>query len=131
MHDVPAQVRMLGALQLLCGLVNLAVGWGLAYAAWTLVGGIGSTVCTLGACPFGWFTCGFAGCLVGPLGAVEAIVGAWTLVNPASARTINQYLPLVQIPSVLLGDLVSPIVGAIAFLLLRDPEVAAYIEGSP
>ncbi len=73
--------------------------------------------------------CGFAGLLVLPIGVMETVVGLLTLVSPASARQLNKDLPSIQIPSRLLGNFASPILGGIAFFLLRDPEVAAYVEG--
>ncbi len=124
----PQQLKNLAVANLIGGLVNASFGGVIAYLAWSVVGGTCTTVCTLGLCPIG-FLMGFVGLLVTPLGMAEAALGLVTLASPEATRPVWRYVPYVQFGAILLGDFVSPILGALSVGLLRDPEVAAYLEG--
>jgi hypothetical protein len=50
-------------------------------------------------------------------------------VSPESARPLLRLLPYTQLAAILLGDVISPILGMVGLALTRDPEVTAYLEG--
>lgn len=127
MNPVPDKYKTLGLLQLVAGAVNVFMGWGLAMTMWSLFGTTFSLLCTMGLCPT--YLCGFVAVLILPVGIVEVIVGLMTMNQPESVRGVYKFLPYLQLPMILLGDIVSPIVGIVSLMNLRDPDVKAYIEG--
>lgn len=134
MDEVPQKFKTIGIVQLVAGLMNVFMGWGIAWFGWSLFGGIAGTVCTgvtMGLCPLTWFLflCGFVGFLVIPIGIVEAVVGLIALTNPGSVKGFISYVALAQIPCIFLGDIISPIAGIVSYMMAKDPEVAGYIQG--
>ena len=135
MDEVPQKFKTIGIIQLVAGLVNVFMGWGIAMMGWSMVGMLGGTVCTImtmGLCPLTYllYFCGFAAFLVIPIGIVETIVGLMCLTNPASVKGVIPYLAMAQVPAILLGDIISPIAGIVTFMTTKDPEVAGFIQGS-
>ena len=126
--QVPQQYKTLGIANLIGGLVNVTFGAFIASMIWSMGAGTCTTVCTFGLCPIG-FMFGFVGMLVWPVGMIEVVIGLLTLAQPESVKGANKFLPFVQFGAILLGDIVSPILGVVGMMMTRDPEVAAYIEG--
>jgi hypothetical protein len=59
---------------------------------------------------------------------VEIMVGIIGIASPDSLKGFIKFVPFLQFPCILLGDIISPIVGAVSMSMLRDAEVAAWIE---
>ena len=126
--QVPQQYKTLGIANLIGGLVNVTFGAFIASTIWSLGAGTCTTVCTFGLCPIG-FMFGFVGMLVWPVGMIEVVIGLLTLAQPDSVKGAYKFLPFAQFGAILLGDIVSPILGVVGMMMTRDKEVAAYIEG--
>jgi len=126
--EVPQKFQTLGILQLVAGICNVLFGWWIGLTVWTMGGTFCSAIATLGLCPIGGL-CGFVSLLILPLGFVEIVVGILMLANPQMVRSFVGWLPFFQLPALLLGDFISPIMGIVGFALTRDPEVVGYIEG--
>jgi hypothetical protein len=109
-------------------MANLMVGWGIANMLTAIAGGCVTGILTCGLFPIG-VLCGFAGFLVLPIGMIELLVGILAMAQPATVKGFIKYMPFIQIPSLLLGGVISPLAGGVALMLLRDPDVTAYIEG--
>jgi hypothetical protein len=127
-NNVPQQYKTLGMANLIGGIVNVTFGAFIASTVWSLGAGTCTTVCTFGLCPIG-FMFGFIGMLVWPVGMIEIVIGALTLMQPESVKGVYKFLPFAQFGGILLGDFVSPLLGVVGIMMTRDPEVAAYIEG--
>ncbi len=127
-QPTPDAVRTLGLVNLVGGLANATLGGLLASTVLSFGGAVCTGMCTMGFCPFGGVL-GVFGFLVMPLGLVEAAIGLATLVSPESARPLLRLLPYTQLAAILLGDVISPILGMVGLALTRDPEVTAYLEG--
>lgn len=127
-YEAPDKFRTIGILYAVAGLVNIMIGWFLGYMIWGVGCGVCVMVATLGLCPFGFF-CGFIAMLMIPLGVLELTIGILAIGNPEAVKRVVGYLPLIEIPSLLLGGIVSPVIAIVALVLLRDPEVRGYIEG--
>jgi hypothetical protein len=126
--EVPDKYRTVGVLYAVAGLVNIMVGWFVGYMIWGVGCGTCLLIATLGLCPLGYF-CGFISFLLIPLGVLELTIGFLVLGNPESVKGMVGYLPLFEIPAFLFGGIVSPVMGVVALVMLRDPEVRGYIEG--
>lgn len=127
-EPVPKNFQRLAVLQIVAGVCNLTFGWALAWTAWFFVGSVCVGAASCGTCPVGGM-CGFLGFLVPFVGMAEMGVGIAMLVAPAQVRGLVGWMPLLQLPLVVLGDLVSPVMAVAQFALARDPEVIGYIEG--
>jgi hypothetical protein len=125
---VPQKFQVLAVLQLVAGLCNLFFGWFMASFLLGTVAGLCTTVVTLGLCPIGFF-CGVASWLIIPVAMVEITMGLLMLVSPGSVKGFVGWMPFFQLPTVLLGDIISPIVGIVSLALVRDPEVAEFVSG--
>ena len=135
MDEVPQKFKTIAIIQLVAGLVNVFMGWGIASVGWSIFGVLSGTVCTaltMGLCPLTWFLpmCGLVAFLIIPIGIAETVVGLVALTNPASAKAFLPYLAMAQIPTILLGDMASPIAGVVTLMMTKDPEVAGFIQGS-
>lgn len=128
MPEVPQKFQTLGILQLVAGICNVFFGWWFGMTILTFGGTFCSAIMTLGICPIGGM-CGFASLLIVPVGFVEILVGILMLANPQMVRGLVGWMPFMQLPALLLGDFISPILGIVGFVLTRDPEVVGYIEG--
>ncbi|MEZ4236821.1 MAG: hypothetical protein R3F59_11845 [Myxococcota bacterium] len=128
MPEVPQKFQMMGILQLAAGVCNVFFGWAVGSMVWGTVGTACSAIATLGLCPIG-FLCGFVSFLIVPVGVIEIVMGLLMLISPQSVRGLVAWMPLLQIPMILLGDLISPVMGIVGFILGRDPEVIGFIEG--
>ena len=128
MEKAPPRVTQIGVLCLVLGIINIMAGWGMSALVWMMVGGACSLVLSLGTCPAGMF-CGFVPFLIIPLSLGEVILGAVVLGKPDSLRRVFGFLPLLLMATIVVGDLISPIVGLVVFFLGRDPEVRAWRAG--
>ena len=112
------------------GLINMTVGWIMAAYIMMFGGMMCTGLLTLGTCPFG-VVCGAFPMLMVPLAVLEIVTGILVLADPKGSRPMMRWLPLVQIPALLIGDLVSPVVGLVAFMSSKDPEVIEFMDGRP
>jgi hypothetical protein len=126
--EVPQKYQALAIIQIIAGLCNLFFGWIVSSMLLTFVAGTCTGILTLGLCPFGFF-CGFLSWLIIPVGVGEVVFGLLMLLSPDTVKGLVGWMPFLQLPTVLIGDFVSPIVGIVALALSRDPEVAGFIEG--
>lgn len=126
--DAPPQIKTVSALYLVAGVINISFGWIIASSLWTFGAGMCTGLLTCGACPIG-VACGVVAFAVIPVGLVEIIAGIIGLTNPDGAKGLISMLPFGMVPSILLGDIISPIVGVLALVMLRNDEVRAYLEG--
>ncbi|MCB9684066.1 MAG: hypothetical protein H6738_01060 [Alphaproteobacteria bacterium] len=123
----PEQLKTLGIANIIGGMVNMTMGWAMGSMVWSIGGTVCSGVLTCGMCPVGG-VCGFVSMLIIPLGMVELGLGIALMANPQPVKGILPYLPFAQIAAVLLGDFVSPILGIVGLTMVKNPDVAGYIE---
>ncbi|MEQ1569854.1 MAG: hypothetical protein ABMA64_29735 [Myxococcota bacterium] len=128
MQPVPQKYQVLAVLQIVAGICNLTFGWFFSSMVISMVAGTCTTVLTLGLCPIGFF-CGFLSWLIVPIAFVEIVFGVLMLAAPDSVKGLVGWMPFAQLPSLLLGDFISPIIGIVGLVLTRDAEVAGFIEG--
>ena len=118
-------------MNLIAGVLNLSVGLGIAFTIWSVIGTVGGTcllMITLGLCPIGYLVM-FIPALLVPVAFVELIVGIIGLVSPEAIKGFMRFVPILQFPCILLGDVISPIVAGVSLMMLSDPQVKAYIQG--
>lgn len=118
---------IIGVLQIVSGLVNLAVmavGWfTLGTTVGGLVSGLACTVLTLGLCPLPiGMLCGLVGILPVLVGVIEIIGGSLVIGLGDQARTMGQVTAVLEILSVFYGGIVSAVVGVVALVLLARKE---------
>jgi hypothetical protein len=118
-------------MNLIAGLLNLSVGLIIAFTIWGVLGTIGGSLLlaiTCGLCPVGYLAWLIPFLLL-PVAIVELAVGIIGLASPDSIKGVIRFVPYLQIPCLLLGDLISPIVAGVSLVMLNDPQAKAYIEG--
>ncbi len=131
MQDPPSQFKSVAVMNLIAGVLNLSVGLGIAFTIWSVIGTVGGTcllMITLGLCPIGYLVM-FIPALLVPVAFVELIVGIIGLVSPEAIKGFMRFVPILQFPCILLGDVISPIVAGVSLMMLSDPQVKAYIQG--
>jgi hypothetical protein len=126
--EVPQKFQTMAVLQIVAGVCNMFFGWWIGMVLWSTFGTVCTGVMTLGLCPFGMF-CGMLSLAIVPIGMVELLVGILMLASPQTVKGFVAWLPLLQIPMIFLGDLISPVLGIASFAIGRDPEVVGFIEG--
>ena len=126
-EDTPQALKTAAIIQIVSGVVNFLFMPAMVWLGWSLFASICSAV-TCGAGSILYF-CGFASCLLTPLGIGEMIAGGLTLANPKQGAPIMKIMSMVEIVSVLFGGLGSCIAGVVVFRMLADPEVTTYLEG--
>lgn len=124
----PEQLKSLGIANVIGGMINMTMGWAIGSMIWSTGGALCTGVATCGACPIGGM-CGLFSMLIIPLGMVELGIGIALMTNPQPVKGVLPYLPFAQFGAVLLGDFVSPILGVIGLTMMKNPDVAGYIEG--
>ncbi len=125
--EVPSQLKTASIVQLIAGLVNFFfVGW-MASFFWGGMGGTITTICTLGMCPIGGL-CGFVGCLIAPIAIAEIASGAMGLSNPEEAGGLQKIVAFLEVASLLIGNPVAVIAGAVVLFMLNNDEVTEYME---
>ncbi|MFT4624728.1 MAG: hypothetical protein ACI8PZ_003388 [Myxococcota bacterium] len=130
-QDPPSQFKSVAVMNLIAGVLNLSVGLGIAFTIWGVIGAVGGSclaLVTLGLCPIGFLVM-FIPILLVPVALIELVVGIVGLAAPDSIKGVMRFVPFLQLPCVLLGDLVSPIVAVVSIMMLKDPQVKAYIQG--
>jgi hypothetical protein len=127
-EGVPEKYKTVGTVYLVAGLLNVLGGWWCASAMIGSVGTFCTGVITLGLCPIGGL-CGIAGWLLFPLGIAEIAVGAMIMTSedPSGTTKFAKLLPMIEIPSLLIGGIASAVAGGVVLSMLGDDEVAAYI----
>ena len=126
MDNTPQPIKVVGITYLIAGLLNLTMTW---WVSSTIIATAGACIAslTMGLCPA--FCLGFGPWLLIPVGLVEVAFGVWTLTKPEDARKYVRFVPVMEILSIIVGGLSSPIAGVVALVLLRNEEAVAYIEG--
>ena len=125
--DLPEKLKTAAIVQLVSGLVNVFMMAGFAFFALSTLGGIVTTICTLGLFPVGW-CCGFLGLLLMPVGLVEIVAGVLGLTNNPSAGKVIGMTVYLEMASLLCGGIGSAIAGFVVRGMLSDPEVVAFLE---
>lgn len=104
-------------------------------AVLTLISGITNIIWPILLYTITSFATIFVGCLFLPffvppiiLGIFEIIYAAKILPNPARPVKPSQTIAILEIISLLTGNLVSAATGIVALLLYNDPEVKAFFE---
>lgn len=131
MQDPPSQFKSVAVMNLIAGVLNLSVGLWVAFSIWTVIGTVGGTcllLVTCGFCPIGYVVALVPALLV-PVAFIEVIVGIIGLVSPEAIKGFMRFVPILQFPCILLGDVISPIVAGVSLTMLSDPQVKAYIQG--
>ena len=88
---------------------------------------IGMLGCPLG-CLFGFsWVCGLWGLALLPIGVLEVVCGAVTLLDPDRGGPFLRVAMVTELASVAFGGLMSFGAGFVVMGLLRDPEVVAFL----
>lgn len=133
MNQTPSQVTISAVAQLVSGLLNVfLMSWMLATVlgtVFTTVGGAVTGILTCGMCPFGAVggICGFASCMLIPVGVMEIVAGISGLANPHGSVQIMRYTAWLELVSLLFGGAISFFVGALAVVSLGAPSVALFL----
>lgn len=111
------------------GLNLLVMPWVVLF----VVGMGGGTVCgilTIWMGGLGAFCgmCGWLGMILVPVGIFEIVAGVMGLTNPQTGGKVMRIATFVEMGSIIVGGLTGLIAGIIAMMMLRDPEVAGYID---
>lgn len=120
--ETPQSLRIAGVVQIVSGSINLLMGWWIGNC---VIGG----VCGMVTLFFGGQLCGFASCLLVPLGLIEIGIGAYTFASPREAAPIQKWVSYLEIASVLVGGLGSLVAGIGVLVLQGRDESVAYLEG--
>ena len=126
-QEPPDRYRLIGALMMVNGMINMTMGWFIAMYVWGICGSMCTGLITLGMCPFG-VVCAFVPILILPLAMMELVTGILIIASPEQSRPMMSWLPWVQIGAIFLGDVLSPIVGLVCYMSMQDPEVIGYLE---
>jgi len=126
MEETPQQIKTVGIVYLVAGIINLTFMW---WVSSTVISTAGACIATLtmGLCPA--FCLGIVPFLLIPLGLIEVVFGALTLGNPDAVKSFIKFVPFLEIASLLAGGLSSPIAGVVALVMLKNDEAVAYLEG--
>lgn len=134
MNQTPSQITVSAVAQLLSGILNVfLMSWLLATVlgtVFTTVGGAVTGVLTCGMCPFGAVggICGFASCMLIPVGVMEIVAGIGGLANPRGSVQIMRYTAWLELVSLPFGGAISFFVGALAVVSLGAPSVALFLS---
>jgi hypothetical protein len=134
---VPQKLQVIAGIQIVSGIANIVIMSGtVTTILFTILGGGGSIIagCTAWFCPLTALLpcagfCGFAGLGLMPIGLVEIICGAITLVQPENAKTALRIGMYTEFASILFGGITSFIAGFVVRAMTADPEVAGFLEG--
>ena len=81
----PGQLTTVGILQIISGFINICGMSAVSYFGITAICGGATALITLGTCPIGAL-CGYAACILIPIGILEVISGILVLAgNPSNA----------------------------------------------
>ena len=119
MNEAPGNIKSAAILQMVSGVINVF------FTSVTL--GLGATVCAVPTMGLSGL-CGIFGCLMGPLGFVEIIVGAMALQNPKNAGMLRNVAYL-EMMSFFFGGLIAAVAGGMVLSMTNDADVKAYLEG--
>lgn len=123
--DMPQSLKTAAIIQIVSGLINFFMP-ALAGFGWSMF----ASVCAWATCGLGsvLYLCGFATCLLWPLGVAEMIAGGLTLANPRQGAPIMKVVSMLEMGSLLCGGFISCIAGFVVYRMLGEPEVAGYLE---
>ncbi|MBN2798043.1 MAG: hypothetical protein JXX28_02760 [Deltaproteobacteria bacterium] len=127
MNAIPSQLQTAAILQLVSGILNVIALWYVASMGLAVLGGAVTGCVTLGACPIG-VACGIPPMALILVGVLEIVAGILTIARVSGTHRIPTYVAYLELASLLLGGLVSAIVGGVVLILMRSEEVRAYDE---
>ena len=120
--DKPGKVTVIILLTLISGVVNLF----LALA--------GTSALVLGTLGIGLFCCAPLTILPGVLGVFEVLYAFDLMATPPKPVRQNQTIAILEILTILYGNVLGAVTGIVALVLYSEPEVKAYFartNGSP
>ncbi len=127
MQPLPEAARNAAIAQLVTGFVNIFVMTWLAWVGWGALASVSAFLTAfLGGCGGLVGCCGWSACLFLPLGIIEILAGIMALNNNPTALGLSKVVAYLEIASILLGGIVSFIVGMVAIIMLNKPEVEAW-----
>jgi hypothetical protein len=126
-RKLPDRLQTAGILQIASGALNIFFMAGVSYFLLAVGFGFITAIMTCGFLPVGVF-CGFGGFLLIPVGILEIVTGVLLLTDNESATNLSGITSKVQKASILCGGLGSIIISFIVDGILREPEVAYFLE---
>jgi hypothetical protein len=125
----PQKLQVAAVTQIVVGAIDMLVGWWLASMVGLCAGSALTSPCMcIGLPPIGAM-CGMLGFAVIPIGVFELIAGIVGLTNPKTGATVLKISSIFGIAGLLVGSVTSALAGVITLIMMRDPEVTAYLEG--
>lgn len=124
----PQKLMVVGALMIISGLLQYPVAC-VASTVFVTVVGVVMGILTFWAAGLGAF-CGYCGLIsyaLWGLGAIEILTGILVLALPKPPKILLQIVAALEVASLLIGGLPAAIVGVVNFVLMRDPEVDAWL----
>ena len=124
MDEKPQKLQMIAIIQLVSGLLNMAV---MSRLSMTIIRTL-SGICTAVTMGIGVVTmiCMFFPLALIPIGIFELVCGIMGLANPQTSRTMQTIGAITEIVAILFGGLISLVAGIVVLVMLKDPEVKAY-----
>ncbi len=107
----PGRIQTLAILCLVDGALNII--WAISLAGGLLVSLVGILCVPVALYPL-------------TLGILEIIYGAKLAANPPKVYEPAQYLAIMQIANILVGDVISLVVGIVSLVFYGDPDIKAY-----
>ncbi len=117
-EQYPTKPSMVQAIAIMClvdGILNII--WGLTLILGLLVSLVGIICLPLGFYPI-------------VLGVMEIVYAAQLLSNPVKVREPAQYLAIMQIANIVVGDVISLVIGILSLVLYNDDQVKAYFQAA-
>ncbi len=111
----PGMVTTLGVMTLVSGILNILTGLGITFAVAVSTLGIG-------------LLCAPITFLPGILGVFEILYALKILANPPTPVQFSQTIAILEILTILIGNVVALIVGILALVFYNDPLVRDYFE---
>lgn len=111
----PGMVTTLGVMTLVSGILNILTGLGITFAVAVSTLGIG-------------LLCAPITFLPGILGVFEVLYALKILANPPTPVQFSQTIAILEILTILVGNVVALIVGILALVFYNDPLVRDYFE---
>ncbi|MEN4010724.1 MAG: hypothetical protein AB1453_12620 [Chloroflexota bacterium] len=109
----PGMVTTLGVMTLVSGILNILTGLGITFAVAVSTLGIG-------------LLCAPITFLPGILGVFEILYAIKILANPPTPVQFSQTIAILEILTILVGNVVALIVGILALVFYNDPQVREY-----
>ena len=126
-RKLPDRLQTAGIIQIASGALNIFFMAGMAYFGLAMVFGLITAIMTCGLMPVG-VLCGFLGFLLVPVGILEIVSGVLILTDNEMAPNLANITSIVQKASILCGGVGSFAMSFVVDGMLRDPEVAYFLE---